>query len=253
MGNLYLIATPIGNLEDISIRAINTLLTVDYIACEDTRRTGQLLEAIKNKFTFMVQFMKVNDPKFISFYDEIEEKRVPEIIALLAQDKNIALVSDSGTPLICDPGFKLVKECLKRGIKIISLPGPSSVITALTSSGLPTNNFLFMGYLPNKSSKRIKLFESLKALRHLGGGPDSIGNSPDSGGSRINPTIIFFESPHRLKESLQDLQEVFGDIDVVITRELTKLHEEIFRGKISETLIHFKEIKGEIVLLFRFF
>ncbi|MBI4991078.1 16S rRNA (cytidine(1402)-2'-O)-methyltransferase [Candidatus Gottesmanbacteria bacterium] len=258
MGTLYIVATPIGNLEDITIRAIKTLFTVDYIACEDTRKTGQLLKTLKDKYKealihlegVRMHSFKVEESakRLISYYDEIEFKRVPEIIELLQNNKNVALVSDSGTPLISDPGFKLVRECIRRNIKVVSIPGPSSVIAALTSSGLPPNNFLFLGYLPPKKQKRINL---LKGLQHF-----VIPSDPPVGGESrnlsadIHPTIIFFETPHRLKGSLEDLQEVFGNIEIVIARELTKIHEEVWRGKISTAIKYFGKAKGEIVILF---
>lgn len=236
MGTLYIVATPIGNLEDITIRALKTLFSVDYIACEDTRNTGQLLALLQQKFTLINQLIEVRKPKLISFYDEVEEQKIPEIIALLEQEQSVALVSDAGTPLISDPGFKLVKECIKRNIKIISIPGPSSVVTALTLSGLAANNFLFLGYLPPKQSHRKKILQEL------------LSSSKTS--KQIHPTIIFFESPHRIKGSLEDLREVFGDIEIVIARELTKIHEEILRGKISVLREKMNIVKGEIVLLF---
>lgn len=249
MGILYIVATPIGNLEDITIRAIKTLFNVDYIACEDTRVTSLLLTQLQQKYTSIL-YSNVVKPKLIPYYDEIEFKKAPEIIELLQNDKNVALVSDSGTPLISDPGFKLVQECIKRNIKTVSIPGSTSLITALTSAGLPTNQFLFLGYLPPKASKRVKLFETLKDLKHLGGGRlerSGSHDSPDGGGIRITPTIIFFETPHRIKESLQDLKEVFGDIEIVICRELTKIHEEVWRGKISEAFSN--DFRGELVVL----
>ncbi len=252
MGILYIVATPIGNLEDITIRAIKTLFNVDYIACEDTRNTGQLLQYLKQKYSQFYssregvsatesrssRLRSNNIPQLISYYDEIEFKRVPEIIGLLEQDKNVALVSDSGTPLISDPGFKLLQECIKRGIKVVSIPGATSLITALTSSGLSTNNFFFIGYLPSTQNKRQKI---LSQLQH---------RYPSSNTNVVRetyPTIIFFETPHRLKESLEDLKEVFGDIEIVICRELTKVHEEIWRGTISEAIN--KDFKGEIIIL----
>lgn len=240
MGNLFVVATPIGNLEDITIRAIKTLFTVDYIACEDTRVTSLLLSQLAERYTSLI-YSNVVKPKLISYYDEIEFKRVPEIIDLLEQDKNVALVSDSGTPLISDPGFKLVRECIKRSIKVISISGPSSVIAALISSGLPPDKFLFLGYLPSTQNKRKKLLSHLQqryASRH------------SSVVGEFHPTIIFFESPHRLKESLEDLKEIFGDIEIVICRELTKVYEEVWRGKISKTTNNIDLLKGENVLLF---
>jgi len=244
MGILYIVATPIGNMEDITIRAIRTLFTVDYIACEDTRHTGQLLASLKHLGGGRLSWQATDSrevngiPKFISYYDEIEFKRVPEIIELLQDDKNVALVSDSGTPLISDPGFKLVRECIRRNIRIISIPGATSLITALTSSGLPPNNFLFLGYLPATQTKRKKLLTNLlQCFESL----------------EQKPTVIFFESPHRLQDTLTNLKEVFGDIEIVIARELTKIHEEIWRGKISAASEKEETFKGEIILLINFF
>lgn len=237
MGTLYLVATPIGNLEDITIRAIKTLFSVDIILCEDTRRTGQLINNLKFQIPntkYQINTNYIKNPKFISFYDEVEEKRIPEIIELLEQGTDIALVSDSGTPLIADPGYKLVRECLKRNIKVVSIPGPTSLISALISSGLPPDQFLFLGYLTASQTKRKKLLKNLKLL---------------IGSSLIHPTVIFFESPHRIIESLSDIMEVYGDIEIVLCRELTKIHEEIWRGKVSEGIKHFTNPKGEFVLL----
>ncbi|MBI3379188.1 16S rRNA (cytidine(1402)-2'-O)-methyltransferase [Candidatus Gottesmanbacteria bacterium] len=240
MGILYIVATPIGNLEDITIHAVKILFTVDYIACEDTRNTGQLLANLESKIKnkeLVIKNLGIKKPHLISYYDEIEFKRVPEIIELLEGDKHVALVSDSGTPLISDPGFKLVQECIKRKIKIISIPGPSSVITALTSSGLPPDKFLFLGFLPPKESHRKQILSDL--LESF--------NNP----KQFRPTIIFFEASRRLKESLEDLREVFGDLEITITRELTKIHEEVWRGKISQTILNFNQVKGELVILFK--
>ncbi|OGF99235.1 16S rRNA (cytidine(1402)-2'-O)-methyltransferase, partial [Candidatus Gottesmanbacteria bacterium RBG_13_37_7] len=227
MGTLYLISTPIGNLDDITLRAIKTLFSVDYIACEDTRRTGNLImnyeSRIKNK---ELQIKDLNNSKklqFISYYDEIEEKKLPDIINLLEKDNNVALVSDSGTPLISDPGYKLVSECIKRKIKVVSIPGPSSVLTALISSGLPPNQFIFLGYLPLNKNKRLKLIEELNQTLKIS--------------KNIKPTVIFFESPHRLIRTLQDIKNIFGDITIVVAREMTKIHEEIWRGLIVEFLL----------------
>ncbi|KKU82199.1 MAG: hypothetical protein UY10_C0040G0004 [Microgenomates group bacterium GW2011_GWA2_47_8] len=143
--------------------------------------------------------------------------------------KDIALVSDAGTPLISDPGYKLVSEAIKRGIKVVSIPGPTAAIAALTSSGLPTNHFMFLGYPPEKQSHRIKLFSSL---------PKDV-------------TIIFYCAPHKLRQTLEDMQTVFGDIPIVIARELTKVHEEVWKGKILGAINHFPDPKGELVLLFQ--
>lgn len=252
MANLYIVATPIGNIKDITLRALEILFCVDYIACEDTRHTGQLLNTLRSdfirhsgearsddsriKFGFWTSQNDelIKSPKLISYYDEVEYKRMPEIISLLESGKDVALVSDGGTPLISDPGFKLVNECIKRNLKVISIPGPTAVISALVSSGLPTNNFWFLGYLPSKSTQRIKLLDSLKDSLKL---------------IKNTPTLIFFEAPHRITESLSDIKEVYGDREICVAKELTKIHEEVWRGKISEAQLKFNNTKGEIVIL----
>src|SRR6185369_5243327 len=219
MGTLSIVATPIGNLEDISLRALKTLFNVDIIACEDTRRTGLLLQRLLTEFAENPEDKR--KPQLLSYYEQIEQQRIPEIIELLRADKNIALVSDAGTPLISDPGFKLVRECLAQGIKVESLPGASSVLAALTSSGLPTDKFTFVGYPPHKSGHRKTFYENIKSSQKL-----------------LKTTVILFEAPHKIRKTLTELQEVFGDIEIVITRELTKTHQEIRREKISEAATH---------------
>lgn len=216
MGTLYIVSTPIGNLKDITLRAIETLQTVDYIACEDTRRTGILLKEYPHK------------AMLIPLHEHNELNATAQIVEYLETGRNVALVSDAGTPLVNDPGFLLVRECRKRNISVVSVPGPSAVIAALSISGLPTNQFMFFGYPPEKKSHRIKLFECLPK----------------------NNTIIFYCAPHKLEQTLLDMKEVFGDIEITIARELTKIHEEILNEKISVFLAHVKDIKGEIVLLF---
>jgi 16S rRNA (cytidine1402-2'-O)-methyltransferase len=222
MGTLYIVATPIGNMEDITLRAIRILAEVDIIACEDTRKTGMLLARLN-----------IPKKKLLSYYEENELKRIPQILQILREGKNMALVSNSGTPTISDPGFKLVRECLNQGIKVEAIPGPSAVLTALVSSGLPTDKFLFLGYLPKKQGKRQEFLKNCKLLT-------------------VHCTLIFFESPYRLPQTLKDFQEVFGDIEIVICRELTKIHEEIRRETISGAISHFEKTppKGEFTLLF---
>jgi len=224
---LYLVSTPIGNLEDIALRALNTLFSVEIVLCEDTRKTLNLLEHYRKPGQSL--------PKLISYFEENELKRIPEVISELKKGTNIALVTNSGTPTISDPGFKLVRECWKEGIKVITIPGPSSPIAALASSGLPTDKFIFLGFPPNKSGQRIKLFTNLK---------ESL--------KSISSTVIFFESPFRIQKSLVDLKDVFGDIEIVICRELTKVFEETKKGKISQLIDHFSKVKpkGELVILF---
>lgn len=233
MGTLYIVATPIGNLQDISQRAIETLRNVDLIACEDTRKTGILLHHISIYHTISEE--KIKKPRLISYYEENELQRIPEITNALKNGLDIALISDAGTPTISDPGFKLVRECIANNIKVESIPGPSSVISSLVSSGLPTDKFIFLGFLPKKPGHRKKLLDNLSIVL-----------------SKIKQTAIIFESPYRLVKTLEELKEIFGDINVVIARELTKIHEEVRREKISQSLTHFKNVtpKGEIVILF---
>lgn len=223
MGTLLIVATPIGNLKDVSFRAIEVLKFVDYILCEDTRVTGKLLNH------FEIQ------KKMVTFNDFNEESKKKSVLEDLGKGVNIALVSDAGTPLVSDPGFKLVREAIQEGIRVESIPGPSSVIAALTVSGLPTDKFTFVGYLPKKEGKKIEILRNLKVSRGL-----------------VKSTLIIFESPYRVVNTLESIKGVFGDIDVVVCRELTKMHEEVLRGKISNSieLIQSKPIKGEFVILY---
>lgn len=236
MGTLYIVATPIGNLEDISIRAIKTLFSVDGIACEDTRKTGFLLRELQKRYP---EFAKpANGEKYqrmLSYYEQNEMQRIPEILTALKNGLNIALVSDAGTPLISDPGFKLVRECINEGISIDSIPGPSSAIVALTRSGLPTDKFLFLGYPPRKPGNRQRFFQNVKESQEI-----------------LSSTIILFEAPHRLLKILKELQDFFGDKEIVIARELTKLHEEVRHESLSQAREYFTkhEPKGEFILLF---
>jgi len=233
MGTLYIVSTPIGNLQDITVRAAKLLTDIEYIACEDTRHTGLLLEHLRK--TYLQNPLLIKKPRLISFYDDNEEKRIPEIIEILKNGNDVALVSDAGTPGISDPGFTLVRACVKQGIRVSGLPGPSSVTLALVLSGLPTDKFLFLGYLPKKEGNAIRLLESLKENQ-----------------KNIKATHIFFESPHRLIKSLELIKKIFGDIEIVLCRELTKLHEEIIRGTINSVLFMYerREPRGEYVLLF---
>lgn len=241
VGKLYLVATPIGNMEDITLRAIKTLFEVDYIACEDTRKTGLLMTQVSQRFHQNLGgtlTQKHHKRQLISYYEENELARIPQIIAFLKEGKDVALVSNAGTPTISDPGFKLVRECVNRGIRVVSIPGPSAILAALISSGFPTDKFLFLGFLPKKSGKRRSLFLNLlKCFKSL---------------KKIHPTIVFFETPHRLIASLEDLNEVFGDLEIVICRELTKLHEEIRKEKISLAIDYFSHTppRGEFTIVF---
>lgn len=237
MGTLYIVATPIGNLEDISIRALKTLASVDGIACEDTRKTGMLLKLLKEKYPDLYHQSPERrvSQRLISYFEQNEYKRIPEITTALKNGLSIALVSDAGTPAISDPGFRLIRECHKEGIIVTSVPGSSSVISALVTSGLPTDKFLFLGYPPRKGGKRLQLYKSLqKSLQE------------------VKATVILFEAPHKLVKTLSEIQEVFGDIEITLARELTKKYEEVKSRKISEWLLVYEKTppKGELVILF---
>ena len=243
MGTLYVVSTPIGNLDDITIRAIKTLFSVDSILCEDTRRTGLLLQHLKNTYAVflcrspnLVNNSAAADKlqRLIRFDDHTENTLLPEIIDHLEGGQSVALVSDAGTPLISDPGFRLVRECVKRGIKLESVPGPSAFLTALTSSGLPADKFLFLGYPPEKSSHRTELFQYLLQMNRF-----------------ICSTCIFYCAPHKLTQTLEDMKSSFGDIEVCVARELTKIHEETWKGALSQAISKYTDPKGEFVLLFR--
>jgi 16S rRNA (cytidine1402-2'-O)-methyltransferase len=229
MGILYIVSTPIGNLQDITLRAIDIIKETEYIACEDTRKTGFLIKTLSEKFG------SFGDKFLFSVYEENEVKRIPEVLNLLQNDKNVALISDAGTPLISDPGFKLIRECIINNAKVESIPGPSSVISALVVSGLPSDKFTFVGFLPKKSGHRKSFLENLRKSLEL-----------------VKSTVIMFESPFRLVKTLGELQTVFGDREVVVTRELTKIHEEVKRDKISAQIIYYQKVapKGELVILF---
>lgn len=220
---LYIIPTPIGNLKDITLRALETLESADGIICEDTRRTSLLLNHYRIKKPLII----LND------YNET--KVFPQIIEKLKSGQNLALVSDAGTPLVADPGYKLIRECIREGIEVDSLPGPSSVITALTLSGLPPDKFMFLGYPPEKSGQRLKWLESLRS--HIGCG-------------KLKMTIILFAAPHKLLRILEDMKEIFGDIEITLAHELTKIHQSVEAKTISKWLETLKNPKGEYILLF---
>jgi 16S rRNA (cytidine1402-2'-O)-methyltransferase len=231
---LTVISTPIGNIADISIRAIKALFSVDILLCEDTRRTGMLLEEIKKRYADLFLSAVDTSPQLVSFYDEIEFKKLPEIILWLDEGKHIGLVSDNGMPGISDPGFRVVSEARKRHMPVTVLPGPNAAITALVGSGFATHMFTFLGFLPEKEGAQKKLLQkTLESTRSL------------------SSTYIFYCAPHKLIHTLGIMNMVFGDIQIGIARELTKVHEEYWRGTISEALIHFTDPKGEIVVLFR--
>lgn len=225
MGKMYVVSTPVGNLEDITLRALRILAEVDFIACEDTKKTGMLLKNLKIE----------RKAKFISYYEENESRRIPEIMNFLKEGKNVALVCNAGTPIISDPGFKLIRECIKTGIEVAPIPGASAVLVALVCSGLPTDKFLFLGYLPKKIGKRKKMLNNLATVLH-----------------NIVATVIIYESPYRILKTLDDLKDIFGEIEIVICRELTKVYEEKIRGRVSDVIRHFekRKPKGEMTVVF---
>lgn len=230
---LYIIATPIGNLKDITLRSLEVLQSVDGIICEDTRRTSLLLDHYK---IFHRHSRESGNPikiPMIILNDYNESKVIDSIINRLKSGQNLALVSDAGTPLISDPGYKLVRECIHQGIEIDSLPGPSSVLTALTLSGLPPDKFLFLGYPPEKPGHRKDFLGKVKILNE-----------------KMSMTNIMFISPHKLLGVLHDMQDTFGDIEVVLAKELTKIHQNVEKNKLSQWLDQLKKPKGEYIMLF---
>jgi 16S rRNA (cytidine1402-2'-O)-methyltransferase len=218
-GALYLVATPIGNLEDITDRAVRTLSEADLIACEDTRQTRKLLD-----------HYSIQKPT-VSYHEHNEAERAEELAARLRGGASIALVTDAGMPLVSDPGYRLVRAALESGVAVIPIPGPSAALTALAASGLPTDAFHFAGFLPHKPGQRLKALEAI---------------------ADEQATVIFYEAPHRIVEALEAVDEVLGSRPVVVARELTKLHEEFLRGTAAEIraiLAVRDSVKGEITLL----
>lgn len=217
-GTLYIVSTPIGNREDITLRALRILKEVDLIAAEDTRHTGLLL-----------RHFGIQTP-LTSYFEGNELRKKEFILSKLRQGVRVALVSDAGTPGISDPGFRLIQTAAENRIAVVPVPGPSAVIVALSVSGLPTDAFLFKGFLPHKSKKRKDWLKQLEGVRE---------------------TLIFYESPHRISETLNDIFEILGDREMVLTRELTKVYEEIIRGRVSEirNQIGDRTLKGEITLV----
>jgi 16S rRNA (cytidine1402-2'-O)-methyltransferase len=217
-GKLYLVATPIGNLKDISQRAIEILNEVDIIACEDTRHSQKLLNHLGIK------------KKLVSYHEHNEKVRAEELVNNLLEEKSVAVVSDAGTPGISDPGYRIVERAILSKVEIVPVPGPSAFVAALTASGLPTDSVFFGGFLPaKKGDRRARLTEV----------------------ADIPATLVFYETPHRLASALKDCLDVLGDRRAVIARELTKVYEESIRGDLSELsfAIQGKPLKGEIVLL----
>ncbi len=218
-GRLYVVATPIGNLEDITLRALKVLSQVDLIAAEDTRHTGRLLAAHALK------------TRLISYHEHNEQQRTPELIQKLEAGLQLALVTDAGTPTVSDPGYRLVEKAAQNNIPVVPLPGPSAAVAALSAAGLPTDCFTFVGFPARKKNKRLIQLNKLASLPHA---------------------VVFYQSPHRMKEFLIEIQKVFGDRQAVLARELTKIHEEFIRdtlGRIAAKLEQRKQVKGECTLI----
>ena len=217
-GILYIVATPIGNLEDITLRALRVLKEVDVVAAEDTRHTQILLSR-----------HDIHTP-LPSYHEHNEKTKAQELVTRLARGQNVALVSDAGTPAISDPGFRLVVQAIRAGVRIIPIPGASALTAVLSASGLPTDRFVFEGFLPAKKSQRR---EKLQTLRDE------------------TRTLIFYEAPHRLKEALDDIHELLGNREAVLAREVSKIHEEFLRGPVSELVrtLGGGEMRGEVTLI----
>jgi 16S rRNA (cytidine1402-2'-O)-methyltransferase len=218
VGTLYLVATPIGNLEDITLRALRILREVALIAAEDTRRTRKLLAH------------HGIPARVVSVHEHNERARAPELIARLLAGESIALVSDAGTPGLSDPGVDLVQHAVEDGVPVIVLPGPSAFVTALVASGLPTEPVTFLGFLPPAASERQRVLDAFRSVAH---------------------TLVIYEAPHRLMKTLQALAAAWGDRKIAVARELTKIHEELFRGTIGDAVRHFTEHRpqGEFTLV----
>ena len=216
VGTLYIVATPIGNLEDITLRALRVLKEASLIACEDTRHTRKLLA-----------HYQISKPA-VSYHEHNERQRASELVKKLEAGLSIALVSDAGTPLISDPGVRIVREAIDHQITVVPIPGPSALIAALSASGLPTSEFAFVGFLPARRAARRARLKEL---------------------ADVKSTLILYEAPHRIRATIEDAREVLGDRECVLARELTKLHEELVRGPLSEIEVAEGAERGEIVLL----
>jgi len=217
-GKIYLVPTPIGNMDDITRRALTVLEAVDLVACEDTRHSGMLLKNLGMK------------KRLISYHNFNEEKRAAEFVAMVDRGESIAVITDAGSPGISDPAYRVVRAAVDNDIEVIPLPGPTAIIPALTASGLPTDRFFFEGFLPNKSAARKKRLERLKEFEH---------------------TLVFYESPFRIEKALHDILDVLGDREICLSREISKKFEEHIRGSVGEVIerLERQSIKGEIVLV----
>ena len=216
IGKLYLVATPIGNLDDITYRAVKVLKEVDLIAAEDTRHSLKLLN-----------HLEISKP-LISYHRHNEENKSELLIDKMLNGEDIALITDAGTPAISDPGEEVVRQAIKNGIEIVPIPGACALINALICSGMNTKEFSFFGFLPLNKKLRKEKFEKIK---------------------RENKTVIIYEAPHKINQTLKDILEELGDVNITLARELTKIHEQFIRGKVSEILEEYKELKGELIII----
>ncbi|MHC4200019.1 MAG: 16S rRNA (cytidine(1402)-2'-O)-methyltransferase [Planctomycetota bacterium] len=216
---LYVVATPVGNLEDVTLRALDALRECDVIACEDTRVTRRLLDR-----------HGIRAKRLVSYHEHNEKERAPELAGLAASGKSVALVTNAGTPLVSDPGFRLVQACLEAGVEVVPVPGASSVLAALVASGLPTHRFTFLGYLPRKGGPRKRALQGV---------------------AEFDGSIVIYEAPQRLASTLEDAAEVLGDRRACLAREVTKLHEEFVRGTLPELAERYAEAppKGECTVV----
>lgn len=235
MKTLFIVSTPIGNLQDITIRAIKTLFSVDIVLAENPTKTSILIDQLKKTYPEMALDKK---PKLISFNEYEEPIKLSEAINYL-KDYDVALVSSAGTPIISDPGYKLVIEAYRNGVKVVPIPGPSAAISAISISGLPSDKFLFVGFLNKSIVKKTKFLENLKSSLIV------------MSKNKIYPTVIAYESPHRISETLQAIKTVYGNINVVLARELTKIHEERVNDNIENLLLNLpKKPLGEYCVMF---
>ena len=233
-GMLYIVGTPIGNMEDISFRQARTLLECDILLTEDTRTTGLLLNRIHTLFDPLFDdHHRKAKPQLISYYKDNEFDKLPFVLDLIRDGKEMCLISQAGMPLVSDPGYLLIKSVIKEGIPYTVIPGPTAITTAIVHSGFKPDNFMFIGFLPKKTGEIRKLFDKIKHVKE---------QLPDM-------VVVFYEAPHRIKETLELLTHVLPEADIVITRELTKKFEEIIRGKALE--LSAKEYKVEITVLIK--
>lgn len=235
---LFIVATPIGNLQDITIRAIDTLFSVKYILSEQPEKTRNLLNRISKEYPFIVKGRIV--PKVIIFNEFVENEEIHNVINIFKEEIDVAVVSEAGMPLISDPGYKLVQRAIKEKWHIVCVPGASAVTASLATSGLPSDKFIFLGFLSKSKVKRENFLLSLKEILKL------------MQEKQINPTVIFFESPHRLFDTLVIIEKVYGNANLILVREQTKIFEEIIRNNVSNLIEKYKKNlpKGEFTILF---